>query len=290
MIRFLFHIFLNIVLSVRFIPFKFNLSLLRKKHRVFNFVPLVEMILLFLLMNEPIDSSVVLLIFNKEIFQPNTIECCLPLTSHVSCATILLIKVMLFSCLSLCFCHLSRSWLIFISIILSNDVETNPGDFVNSFFTFCNWNLNSLAKDDFYRVKLLEAHNSIFNYDIISICETSLNDTVDLPDIMLENYSFVSCNNPCNTRRGGVGLFYKNDLPIKIRNDLSFDESIVVELVFGREKIFFTVLYKSPSDSHGTPQFETFLNNFETLYENIKNETPFAVFFARDYNGHSRLW
>ena len=64
---------------------------------------------------------------------------------------------------------------------------------------------------------------------------------------MLENYNFVSCNNPNNTRRRGVGLFYKNDVPIKIRNDLSFDESIVVEVVFVRKKIFFTVIYKSSS-------------------------------------------
>ena len=82
---------------------------------------------------------------------------------------------------------------------------------------------------------LLEAHNSFHNYDFISICQTRLDDTVELPDVMLENYNFVSCNNHRNTRRG-VGLFYKNDLPIKIRNDLSFDESIVVEVVFGRKK------------------------------------------------------
>ena len=128
------------------------------------------------------------------------------------------------------------TWLTFIRIILSNDVEPNPGEFVYNIFTFCNWNLNSLAKDDFYRVKLLEVHNSFHNYDFISICETSLDDTVELPDVMLENYNFVSCNNPSNTRRGGVGLFYKNDLPIKIRNDLSFDESIAAEVVFGRKK------------------------------------------------------
>ena len=70
----------------------------------------------------------------------------------------------------------------------------NPGDFTNSFFTFCNWNVNSLAKDNFQRVKLLEAHNSLYNYDLISLCETSLNDTVDVPDTLLENYSFVSSN------------------------------------------------------------------------------------------------
>ena len=33
--------------------------------------------------------------------------------------------------------------------------------------------LNSLTKDNFIRLNLLEAHNSLFNYDIISLCETS---------------------------------------------------------------------------------------------------------------------
>ena len=121
-------------------------------------------------------------------------------------------------------------------------------------------------------------------------CETSLNDTVDLPDEMLENYTFVSCNNPSNTRRRGVGLFYKNDLPVKIRTDLSFEESIVIEVVLGRKKVFFTFIYKSPSYCHGIPEFELFLNNFEALYENIKKDNPFAVFFAGDFNGHSQLW
>ena len=81
------------------------------------------------------------------------------------------------------------------------------------------------------------------NYDIISICGTSLNDTVDLPNVLLEKYTFVSCNNTSNTRNGGVDLFYKNDLPIKIRDDLLFDESIVVKIVIGRKKIFFTVIF-----------------------------------------------
>ena len=38
------------------------------------------------------------------------------------------------------------------------------------------WNVKSFAKDNFNRVRHIEAHNSIFNYDLISICETSLND------------------------------------------------------------------------------------------------------------------
>ena len=186
--------------------------------------------------------------------------------------------------------YLFSKWLILIKIILSNDIETNPGDLSNGFFTFCNWNLNSLAKDDFYRIRLLEAHNSISNYDIISICETSLNDTVTLPDVMLENYSFIPSKNPGNSRHGGVGLFYKNSLPVKVRDDLSFNETIVLELKFGRKKIFFTVLYRSPAYNLGSPQFENFLLNLRNLYESIKNENPYTTFFTGDFNGHSQLW
>ena len=52
------------------------------------------------------------------------------------------------------------------------------------------WNVNSLPKDNFQRVCLIEAHNSIFNYDLISICETSLNDSVELTDTLLNGYPF----------------------------------------------------------------------------------------------------
>ena len=126
---------------------------------------------------------------------------------------------------------------------MSNDINLNPGpNFQNNSFNFMTWNVNSLAKDNFQRVNLIEAHNSIFNYDLISICETSSNDSVELPDILLNDYTFVPANNPANSRNGGVGLFYKNYLPVIVRNDLCFDESIVVGLKFGRKKIFFTVL------------------------------------------------
>ena len=63
------------------------------------------------------------------------------------------------------------SQLCHLVIVMSNDTESNPGD--NNLFTFCNWNLNSLTKDNFGRLNLLEAHNSLFNYDIISLCETN---------------------------------------------------------------------------------------------------------------------
>ena len=95
----------------------------------------------------------------------------------------------------------------------------------------------------------------------ISIGEPSLNDSVELPETLLGEYIFVPANNPTNTRHGGVGLFYKNYLPVIGRNDLSFDESIVVKLKFGKN-IFSTVLYRNPSSNHTFPAFLTFLAHF----------------------------
>ena len=86
-----------------------------------------------------------------------------------------------------------------------------------------------------------------------------------------------------------MGLFYKNSLPVIIRNDLSF-ESIVIELKFGRKKFFFTVLYRTPSFNHTSPEFQDFLSNFENLYSKIKRENSFATFFTGDFNAHSQLW
>ena len=86
----------------------------------------------------------------------------------------------------------------------------------------------------------------------------------------------MPANNPANRRHGGVGLFYINSLHIIVRNYLSFDESTVIELKFGRKKIFFTVLYRSPANDHNSPVFQAFLSNFRNLYTKIKAENPFT--------------
>ena len=65
---------------------------------------------------------------------------------------------------------------------------------------------SKLPKDNFERIQLIEAHNSIFNYDLISLCETSLNSSAEIPNSLLNEYSFVSANHPDDKSHGGVGL------------------------------------------------------------------------------------
>ena len=70
-----------------------------------------------------------------------------------------------------------------------------------------------------------------------------------------------------------MGIFYKETLPLKIRSDLAFDESIVCELKFGHKKIFFTVLYRNPFCKAMSPEFNNFLTNFNNL--NINHMSRF---------------
>ena len=155
-------------------------------------------------------------------------------------------------------------WLSVLLILISNDIEQNPGPgYNNNFFTFMNWNLNSLVTNDFARVQLIKVHQTLHNYDLISVCETSLTDSM-VPNVPeLEGYTFEPANHPDNVTHGGVGLFYKDSLPIVVRRDLSFSESVVVELKFGRKKVFFTVLYRSPSFAHNSQEFQDFMDNIK---------------------------
>ena len=63
-------------------------------------------------------------------------------------------------------CMFFCSLLFFISVILlvlSGDIETNPGPdpgYSNS-FSFCHWNLNSIAAHNFIKMFLLQAYNAI---------------------------------------------------------------------------------------------------------------------------------
>ena len=63
---------------------------------------------------------------------------------------------------------------------------------------------------------------------------------------MLESYTFLTCNNPKNVKHGGVGLFYKDSLAIKIRDDIPFDETLVIEIMINKKKdIFYCFVQKS---------------------------------------------
>ena len=181
---------------------------------------------------------------------------------------------------------LHTQWLVFATILLCGDVETNPGP---ETLDFCCWNLNSIATHDFLRISLIEAYNSVCNYDLMGIVETHLDSTVDEDRLALDGYTFHKENHPQDVKRGGVGLYVKDSLPSKNRPDLvTFPECIVCEVQLNKKKYFFVVIYRSPGQTQS--EFDNFIINFELLVSKVRAENPFGIIIMGDFNCRSTQW
>ena len=113
-------------------------------------------------------------------------------------------------------------WLFIIFLSLSGDIEENPGPKPKSCqsLSICHWNLNSISAHNFCKLSLLQAYNSIHKYDIICLSETYLNSSILYDDDNLEfpGYNLIRADHPSDNRRGGVCIYYKNTLPLKLLN------------------------------------------------------------------------
>ena len=172
-------------------------------------------------------------------------------------------------------------------ILLSGDVEPNPGPGPET-LKFCCWNLNSITAHDFLRVSLIEAYNSIHNYDLIGIVETHLDDSISQERLALKGYEFITCNHQLNIKRGGVGLYIKDSLPKKLRPETAtLPESIACELHIDRKKYFFVVMYRSPSQNQ--QEFDNFMINFEQMLSKISAEEPLLSVFPQNVVKKSKI-
>ena len=128
--------------------------------------------------------------------------------------------------------------------LLNGDIENNPGPKRNlsNHFTVCHWNLNSISAHNFAKVQLLEAYLAVHKFS-----ETYLNfsfpfhdDNLDIP-----GYIMVSADHPADSKRGGLYMYYKNCLPLKVLDIRFLQESIAFELRIGDKLCSFIFFYKS---------------------------------------------
>ena len=105
-------------------------------------------------------------------------------------------------------------------LFLSGDIETNPGPRrnLNNHFTICHWNL-------------LKAYLAIHKFDIVCLSETYLNSGFPFDDDNLDipGYIMVRADHPANSKRGGVCMYYKNCLPLKVLDIRFLHESIAFD-------------------------------------------------------------
>ena len=188
--------------------------------------------------------------------------------------------------------YLNKIWLFGHLADLSNDIEKNPGpkSYKDQNLSICHWNLNSICAHNYIKVNLLRAYLSIHKFDIICLSETYLDSTIrsDDDNLSIPGYNFERRDHPSNIRRGGVGIYYKECLPLKILDITYLQECLNFEIKIGRKTCNFVCLYRSPSQNND--QFETFLENLNLNLDQILQKTPFVTLVLGDFNAKLNNW
>ena len=171
------------------------------------------------------------------------------------------------------------AWVYSILISLSDGVQLNPGpkNKVDVNFSIYHWNLNSVAAHNYAKVFLLKAYIAVYKFDIICISETYLDTTITSDDGNLEilGYKLIRSDHPSNSKRGGVCIYYKSALHLRILDIYYLQESICFELKIGDKLCNFLSLYRSLSQSQ--EEFEKFSEIIERNLDRLFQNNPFLV-------------
>ena len=195
-----------------------------------------------------------------------------------------------FFILELLFFQFFQLEFIRIFLLMCGDVHQNPGPKNSCNLSISHWNLNSISSHNFIKLVSLQAYNCIFKYDLICLSETYLDSSFPVDDISLnlKGYNLIRADHPLNVKRGGVCVYYKDTLPIKILNISQLSECLVLEILYDNKKCFITSLYRSPSQN--SDEFESFLTKFEQLINSIYSLDPYLFIILGDFNAKLSSW
>ena len=121
-----------------------------------------------------------------------------------------------------------------ILVLKTGDIELNtgPNKKSHSYFSCCHWNVNSLSADHYGKVAAVKIYNSVYSYDFLCVSETLLNFSFESnnKDLMIEGYNLIQSGHPSNTKRGGVCIYYKESLAVRIVNITVLTECLICEV------------------------------------------------------------
>ena len=117
------------------------------------------------------------------------------------------------------------------------------------------------------KLSLLTACNSAVNYDLICLTETYLNSTVDPNNLLINGYKLLRADHPDNVKRGGVCLYYSENLTLQLVDTPYIEQCTLCEINIQNTTGYVAVMYRSPSQSSN--KFEEFLGKFDKLLNQV---------------------
>ena len=160
------------------------------------------------------------------------------------------------------YCFSEQLWITRCRIVISGDVEVNPGPKRNSCqsqsFSICHWNLNTLIAHSFAKVSLSTDYSSVIKFDIACLSEPFLNSEILTNDENLEipGYSITRVDHPANTKTWWCMFLLQKFITFEVPDTKYLQECINLELIIGDNLCSFIILYRSLSQTH---------DDFETL-------------------------
>ena len=128
----------------------------------------------------------------------------------------------------------------------------------------------------------------MYNHDFIYLSETYLDSSVSDSLLKIDGYSLVRADHPNDTKRGGVCIYYKESLPVRVINSPYFEDALLLEMTYHNKKVIVSVIYRSPSQSIN--EFDSFLSNLENLVSDINNRKPALFIITGDFNARYQSW
>ena len=179
---------------------------------------------------------------------------------------------------------------IFALLLCHGDIEINPGPKKlkkNSLFV-CHWNLISLSVHNFPKLTQLKGYISIYKHDFICLSETYLDSSI--PDSLLEidGYNLIRSDHPNNIKRGGVCIYFKEILPVRVINIPYLKEALLLEMNYNNKRVLGSVIYCSPSQNNS--EFDSFPRSVDRLLSDIKKTKPFLSVITGDFNARTSCW
>ena len=197
----------------------------------------------------------------------------------------------------LCYHYFESAYLflltfLYISCFLPchGDIESNPGPrkLKENTFSICHWNLNSITAHNFSKLTQLKAYISTYKHDFICLSETYLDSSISDNLIDIKGYNLFRADHPDNIKRGGVCIYYKEPLPVRIKTLSYFKEVLFLEMIYNNEKVIVSVIYRSPSQNNC--ELDSFLTNFDHLLSKINKFKPYLAVITDDFNARSPAW
>ena len=99
--------------------------------------------------------------------------------------------------------------------------------------------MGGLPTDNFAKKYLLEAFLVVNDFDVVVLGETHLTSQIEEDDLEIDGYSIKRCDHPDGKPRGGIAVYYKSDLPIIFKLELTkLPESLTFQVKLGNKKCF----------------------------------------------------